>query len=61
MLGVWLGVLIIWFVWLSGKFSFFVLNDIENESESNVFKNEDENVLLIIKVLRYLKILIVWY
>lgn len=61
MLGVWLGVLIIWFVWLSGKFCFFVLNDIENESESNVFKNEDENVLLIIKVLRYLKILIVWY
>ena len=53
MLGARLGALITWFVWSSGKLRFLALNDTENESESNVFMNEDENVSSTIKALRY--------
>ena len=61
MLGARLGALITWFVWSSGKLSFLALNDTENESESNVFKNKDGNVSSTIKALRYSKTPIAWY
>ena len=61
MLGARLGAFMTWSFWSSCKFSFLAVNDTDIESESNDFKNEDENVSSTIKALRYSKTPIVWY